>query len=121
MWTYEQSTGHLTRDGKLRGVGYSGHPPHVNDPHAENVKMVGPICRGDYDINAPISHPHLGPVSLALTPHATNNMHGRGSFFVHGDLIGHEGEQLASDGCVIMLRLIRQAMWDEGDHLLRVI
>ncbi len=111
-WVYEISTGRMfSPDGRLAGTGYSGapinpndpqdegKPGYINDPADEDLKARGPICAGWYTIGPAITHPHLGPVAMRLTPDADNKMYGRGEFWIHGDSIKKPGT--ASLGCII--------------------
>jgi len=41
MFTYEQGTGRMTRDGVYVAVGYSGAPMHVNKPEDEQLHALG--------------------------------------------------------------------------------
>lgn len=106
--------------------GYSGGdcgnaPQGVNNPSEQMTPNVGPLPQGLYTIGAPYDHPRLGKYVMPLTPDPSNEMFGRGEFFVHGDLIGAVGQQKASDGCVILPLAIRQQIWNSGDHDLRVV
>jgi hypothetical protein len=119
-WTYEQTTGNMSRDGTLVGTGYSGHGTSVNDPDAQDQPNVGPIPQGNYTIGAaktPVDH--LGPRALPLTPAPRNSMFGRSAFFIHGD--NAAGNHSASDGCIILGPTIRQQIVDSGDTVLVVI
>lgn len=118
MWIYSIKTGAL-RKGPLTFIGYSGHPPFVNDPNAVCCKAEGPLPRGRYTINAPHESALVGPYALTLTPAPENIMCGRGDFLMHGDKkAGPLG--LASHGCIILARLHREAVWNSGDHELEV-
>jgi hypothetical protein len=77
----------------------------ANNPYATGVKTSGtgtahqhggPLPVGDYTINAPAQHPHLGR-SCRLDPDPRNRMHHRGGFFIHRQ--GPHG----SDGCIVPL------------------
>jgi hypothetical protein len=128
-WIYHQSTGRLEymaphgaaghQTGHLVGVGYSGAPGSVNSPHMENIHNVGPIPRGRWRIG-PLEahHPHLGPHVMSLTP-IGHHAHGRTSFYIHGD--NQQGNQSASNGCVIMGLDIRNRIGHSHDHLLEVV
>lgn len=121
MWNYEITTGKLTNaDGEVEGIGYSGHPPHVNDADAVNIPDVGPIPPGLYSIGPPHQSDH-GPYTLSLTPHDENEMFGRSGFLCHGDRIDAPGKQLASLGCIILSRDCREQLWQSSDHILKVI
>lgn len=120
MWTYQQSTGKLSNGSGLTGVGYSGRgETGLNNPAAEDLVAVGPIRRGLYKIGPwEDEHPHLGPIVAPLTPIA-HDTHGRSGFFIHGD--NAEMNHTASDGCIILNRLLRLAMRSSGDSELMVV
>jgi hypothetical protein len=120
MWTYNQLNGNLSHEGELVGTGYSGHPPHVNDPDAENVHNVGPIPTGEWEFGEAVQHPVLG-WALPITPAPGTETFGRSGFWCHGDEISHPGERLASDGCMIMALAIRQAINASPDKDLEVV
>jgi len=121
MWTYQQRSGELERDGAAVGAGYSGFEAGRNNPAMQNQENVGPIPQGRYAIGAPqcvdSPGPH-GPFVLPLTPDPANEMFGRSGFLIHGDSIVHPG--LASRGCIIMGRLIREEIAASGDAELTV-
>lgn len=120
MWTYHQSSGELyDANNVLAGTGYSGSPAGKNDPSQQDVSCVGPIPRGTYTIGEPFSSSAHGPFCLPLQPDPANQMFGRDGFLMHGDSIEQPG--CASEGCVIMPRLVRQNVWGSGDHALSVI
>lgn len=119
MWYYDQSSGALSRNGKVVGTGYSGLPPSRNKPQDEAIKGQGPIPAGLWHIGSVENdHPNIGPVVMALTP-VGHNAHGRSAFFMHGDSVSHPG--YASHGCIIMLRAVREAVAASGDHDLTVV
>ncbi len=122
MWTYRQTTGELSRDGVAEGTGYSGFGDGKNNPAMQNVPNAGPLPQGKYTIGAPqcvdSPGPH-GPFILPLTPDSGNQMFGRSGFLIHGDSIVQPGT--ASHGCIIMARLIRNAIAASGDHDLTVV
>ena len=121
MLTYSQSTGDL-RDarGVLLGVGYSGHGDGLNNPRAQGAPDVGPIPRGLWSIGAPVDTAEHGPFVLPLTAHAQTDCCGRSGFLVHGDEVQHHGEHLASLGCIVLPRAVREAIWSSGDHVIEV-
>ena len=92
MWTYEQKTGWLidTRGFRL-SKGYAGGGAGKNNPAMQGVKNVGPIPRGRYEIEEPIDTVTHGPCVLRLVPDATNEMHGRSGFLMHGDSVVNPG------------------------------
>lgn len=122
MWTYVQSSGHLIApNGELLAVGYSGHGEGLNNPAMQNVKNVGPIPVGYYSMGHPFDAPDTGEYSIPLIPHDGNEMFGRDGFRMHGDKIGHVGEFLASDGCIIQSLGTRVGCWESGDHVVHVV
>lgn len=123
MWTYKQSTGQLFDSaGTLIATGYSGFGADKNQPANQSVANLGPIPAGEYSIgdpecvNAPGPH---GPFVLRLTPAPTNNMFGRDGFLIHGDSVEHPGT--ASHGCIILPRVIREAIAQSDDSTLSVV
>jgi hypothetical protein len=120
MWTYNQSNGLLAHDGVEIGIGYSGHPPHVNDPFAEGIHCVGPLPRGYWAFGEAMQHPVLG-WAMPLTPDPDTDTFGRSGFWCHGDEIEHAGQELASDGCMIMGLEIRRQINSDLDKELEVV
>lgn len=121
MWTYSQSTGKLTAaDGVLEGIGYSGHGEGVNNPNLQALPNIGPIPQGRYSIGHFFDDPVKGPIVAHLIPDSSNEMFGRSGMMLHGDAVGHVGEEIASEGCIIMGRAIRQAVAASSDALLTV-
>lgn len=119
MWTYEQATGRLLQDGERIAIGYSGAGEGKNNADMQDVHNVGPIPRGKYSIGEPCDTMTHGPYVLRLTPDADNDMCGRSGFLIHGDSVVHPGT--ASEGCIIVGRLIRGKIWSSGDRELEVI
>jgi len=120
MWTYRQSTGELADPlGEIIAVGYAGAGAGKNNPAMQSDIDVGPITQGFYTIGAPINSEDHGPFAMPLLPAATNQMFGREGFMMHGDSIVHPGD--ASEGCIIMPRATREAVWASGDRQLQVI
>ena len=119
-WTYKQLSGWLLdKSGKLVGIGYSGSPAGKNNPSMQEVSCVGPIPCGLYTIEQPINSPTHGPFAMPLVPDPINEMYGRSAFLIHGDSLEHPG--VASEGCIILNRTFREAIWSSGDHRLAVI
>jgi len=108
----------LDPTGKLLAVGYSGLGIAKNDPAAQVLPDQGPIPQGSYLILQPEDSPTHGPFAMHLSPFASNEMYGRSGFMIHGDSLEHPGA--ASDGCIILGRLYREAIWASGDHELKV-
>lgn len=123
-WQYEIKTGTLyDPTGKKVWVGYAGgncglNPEAVNNPDFIKVAKVGPLCPGWYTFGTPVAESHLGPFAIPLTPDPSNDMFGRGDFYCHGDTVP-SGK--ASEGCVIMPRFVRDAMWASTCHRLQVV
>ena len=118
MHTYIQLSGQwLDPTGKLLATGYSGLGLGKNQPGYEMVRGTGPIPQGVYHIEAPINSPTHGPFAMPLEADESNEMFGRSGFMIHGDNTTHT----ASEGCIILPREAREAIWASGDHSLQVI
>lgn len=120
MWTYSQTSGELKRDGSLVGIGYSGHGAGVNNPDLESVHDVGPVPRGLWIIGAQEEHSTHGPCVMPLSPKEGTDTLGRSEFLMHGDLLAHPGERLASLGCIIMPKYVREQVAASPDRDLEV-
>jgi hypothetical protein len=123
-WVYAQSTGQLTHvdaTGRTTAVasGYSGNGLGLNNPAYEQVPNVGPLPRGEWNIQAPFNSLNVGPYALPLTPRPGTNAFGRDLFRIHGD--NARGNRTASDGCLVFDRSTREQIWLSGDRLLRVV
>lgn len=124
MWIYESSSGKLFNpDGVHVATGYAGgdegrHPEGVNNVAMQCVKDIGPLPVGFYTFGTPIPKSHLGLFAIPLIPDAANSMCGRGDFYCHGDTTPSGN---ASEGCIVMPRAIRNAMWASTDHRIQVI
>jgi hypothetical protein len=120
MWTYLQKSGEmLDPTGKLLTTGYSGFGLGKNEPQMEILHDVGPIPAGTYTILPPADSPTHGPFAMHLEPDPGNDMFDRSGFLIHGDSKEHPG--LASQGCIILGRPFREAIWASGDHELQVM
>ena len=118
-WRWVQSTGQLSRNGRIEGNGYAGAGDGKNNPAMQDVQNVGPIPRGLYTIGDPCDTESHGPYVLDLTPDAENEMFGRSAFLIHGDSVSKPGT--ASRGCIILPRKVREQIWASGDRELEVI
>ena len=98
------------------GTGYSGHGVGLNNPDMQNVRDVGPIPQGIYDIGGATTT--RGPLTLPLTRQGTDTF-GRDSFRIHGD--NSSDNQSASKGCIILRRSIREQINNSGARVLRVV
>jgi hypothetical protein len=119
MWQFMQTSGNFMHDGVLVAQGYSGHGAGMNNPRMQSIEDIGVLPRGIYTIGDPKDPPDfLGPLAMPLTPDPTNQMFGRGSFFIHGD--NAQMNHTASDGCIILAHDIRQMIADSTDRQLTV-
>ena len=118
---YAQRTGRWTMPNGRSFDGYSGHPPDGrNNPDLERLHAVGPLPRGVYEIvGPPVDTPEHGPYVLHLLPAPETPEYGRSGFLVHGDAIAAPG--YASQGCIVLPRLAREAIWNSGDRWLTVV
>ncbi len=117
-WEYSQSTGELKHNGLRIAIGYAGKDKGKNNPSMESIPFVGPIPKGLYTIGGPRNTPNRGPYVLDLIPKGHNAL-GRSEFLIHGDSIKNPGK--ASEGCIVMPRLIREKIAKSGDKLLKVV
>jgi hypothetical protein len=119
MWTYRQTTGELSHNGRSIGQGYAGIGAGKNNPLAQTIPDVGPLPQGKYHMDGPHSDPERGPFTFHLSPYATNVMFGRAGFLIHADAIHAPGE--ASHGCIVLERTAREAIAQSTDRELEVI
>lgn len=118
-WIYRQDNGSMSHYGGIVGLGYSGIDDGLDNPAEQSVPNTGPIPVGVYDIGEAFSHPICGPVSMRLTPQEGTDTFGRGGFLIHGD--NQAMNHTASHGCIILPRLIREAMAASEDKVLTVV
>jgi len=125
MWTFEQSTGRMTRPTHdLLAKGYAGgncgnNPEGKNNPSMQDCKEIGPLPVGFYMLGQLIErHPRLGPFVIVLIPDVDNEMFGRGDFRIHGDTTPAGN---ASEGCIILPRWARLEMAHSDDRRLQVV
>ena len=120
MWTYKQSTGEiLDASGVVVGRGWAGQREGKNNPSLQHVHNVGPLPKGIYSIGKPYDSPHTGLYTMALTPDPSNEMFGRSEFRIHG--AAYTNPELSSDGCIIQIHPVRQAIWESNDHDIQVV
>lgn len=119
MWCYSQSTGVLRRDTDIIGTAYSGFGPGRNNPLMQQIKDLGPIPQGQYEIGKPFDTVTHGPFVLELKPIGPTYTFGRSGFLLHGDSLEHPGK--ASHGCIAAARRVREAVAQSGDNQLTVI
>jgi hypothetical protein len=117
-WTYSQGTGKLfDPTGAHVATGYSGKGIGKNNCDMQHVKNVGPIPRGTYTIASPYNSKKVGPFALPLKPDPKNVMHGRSAFLIHGD----NSSGTASEGCIILGRMMRDKIAYSTDRVLKVV
>lgn len=102
----------------LTCTAYAGRTWGKNNPDMQDVKGIGPLPRGVYTAGEPHDDAVVGKYALRLTPAPENEMFGRNSFFLHGDSNEHPG--LASHGCIVLPRELREEFWNSGDHIIQV-
>lgn len=124
--------------GKIQGSGYAGRGEGKNNPIMQDVRAGcrfsqgewapvdgltaedwGPLPAGIYTMQPPQMTATHGPFVLWLSPDESNEMFGRSEFGIHGDSWEHPG--LASEGCICVVRGLRESIWASGDHRIQVI
>lgn len=120
-WVFVQRTGHVYGpSGSWYLTAYAGNGDFKDNPDAEFIKNHGPLPVGGYTMQTPLEGTHLGPCAIPLEPDSTNDMQGRGDFFIHDDSLDHPGS--ASDGCLVTVGASsRRTMWASPDHRLQVV
>jgi len=119
--TYSQTSGEMRgASGDLLGTGYAGHGAGANNPALQSIPDTGPLPQGIYTINPPVDTVTHGPYVMWLDPDPSNQMFSRFGFGIHADEIANPGKRLASTGCIVMSNEARIAIWQSGDHQLRV-
>lgn len=124
MLGYEIKTGTLfdfnSEGAFYLGRGFSGLPPHTNDPKSAKVAHVGPLPAAVYKIGKAYTHPELGPLCFDLTPvPGTGDMFGRSLFRIHGASAAHPAT--SSHGCIVLDHPIRQGIAEGGDEAIIVL
>lgn len=118
-YTFEQATGRLLDETNAPiAKGYAGREAGKNNPDMQNVKGIGPLPRGWYTAQPPGDDAVVGKFAMRLIPDVGNEMFGRNSFFMHGDSIQQPG--MASHGCIVMPRAVREKFWLMSDHRIQV-
>lgn len=118
-YMFEQVTGELLDPtNTIVAQGYAGRDAGKNNPDYQNVKGIGPLPRGWYTAQEPHQDAVVGAYAMRLIPDDDNEMYGRASFFMHGDNKEHPG--LASHGCIVMPRAVREGFWNSGNHRIQV-
>lgn len=119
MWTYDQSSGDMARNGAVVSTGYSGNGRGKNNPSMQAAQGIGPIPQGLWGIVAVHDSPNTGPFTITLFPKPETEIFGRSEFRIHGDSIAHPGT--ASHGCIIIPRAVRDKIWSSQDRILMVV
>lgn len=124
MFIFQIFQGLIVKDGKLFAHAYSGRNEGEqlgkNNPALVQVRNVGPIPPGTYEIaGPPFDSATHGPYCLLLKPKIGTNTFGRTGFMWHGDSIKRPGD--ASHGCVVSNRYSREMAWESGDRTLKVV
>jgi hypothetical protein len=119
MWKYSQKTGELfSPAGSRVGFGYSGHGDGVNNSAKQDVPMTGPIPQGLWEIGSFFDDAHKGPIVAHLLPVTGTETFGRSGFMIHGD--NSAGNHSASEGCIILPRVLREMVMASQDRTLEV-
>lgn len=124
-WVYHQGTGqlqHVDSQGNTTNVGqgYAGRGAGLDNSGMQNVPNVGPLPQGTYNIGSEQNNDngHLRD-SMRLMPSPDNQMFGRSGFLIHGP---HAHDHLdSSNGCIVLVRPLRDRIGHSGDHVLRVV
>ena len=118
-WLYSQRTGALSHNGRPLATGYSGHGLGKNNPAMQATHGVGPTPLGTYSMGTPHHSNTTVIYTMNLDPQPGTNTWGRTLFRVHGDNPKHIGQ--SSDGYIVLPLSVRQALWNSGDHVVKVI
>ena len=116
-WTFEIVTGRIFDEGMtFISSGYAGgnlgkDPDGKNNPADEDLKDIGPLPEGLYTRGVLVPHSQLGIDAIPLIPDPTNDMKGRGGFYMHGDTIPPGN---ASEGCIVQSHATRMAWYASG-------
>lgn len=119
MWVWDQSAGKLFHNGEFMARGYAGFGAGKNNPDLQSKLATGPIPRGQWLITGVYNSKVTGPFTIALAPKAGTDTCGRSAFRIHGDSKTNPGN--ASHGCIILSRVVRELIWNSGDHSLEVV
>jgi len=120
-WKWEQAKGRLLDpNNNFVCLGYSGFEQGKNNPQMQNVRDVGPLPCGVWQIGELVPYGHqLGPNVLPLSPQPGTDTFGRDGFFIHGDSIEHPGD--GSHGCIVLPPWARMDIARSMDKLLVVV
>lgn len=120
-WKWEQAKGRLLDpNNNYVCLGYSGFEQGKNNPQMQNVRGVGPVPCGLWQIGELVPYGHeLGPNVMPLSPQPGTETFGRDGFFIHGDSIEHPGD--GSHGCIVLPPWARMDIARSTDKLLVVV
>ena len=122
-YTFEITTGKLyDQEGLFMSQGYAGgncgkNPEGVDNPADEGFKDIGPLPEGLYTPGTLVPSSHLGVDAIPLIPDPSNDMKGRGGFYMHGDTTPPGN---ASEGCIVQPHTAR-IYWYRSGYPLRVV
>lgn len=124
MLAYEIKTGYLydltNAAAFYMGKGFSGLPPHMNDPLSTSIPHIGPLPAAVYKIGRSYTHPELGPLCFDLAPvPGTGWMYNRSLFRIHGANRDHPAT--SSHGCIVLDHDLREGIDRGGDDTIVVI
>ena len=124
MWKFVITKGSLFNPLGLWVIdGYAGgncgkNPSGINNPLMVSVQNIGPLPPGIYTFGKLWTpHPKVGQYAFELVPDPKNIMFGRADFFCHGDT---ETPRCASEGCIVLPRLVREGMFLSDDRTIQV-
>jgi hypothetical protein len=119
-WKYSQSSGTLINPaGSVVGTGYSGRGAGLNNPADQAAHDTGPIPQGEWTIGSFFDDPGgKGPMVAHVTPAQGTEAFGRSGFMIHGD--NGAADHTASEGCIILPRLLREQIMSSDDRALVV-
>lgn len=111
-------------------MGYSGFGDGTNNAELETVPEIGPIPQGIWNMEIikgedglPCDYEKKKAPVIRLTPANGTDTFNRAGFLIHGDLIAEAGEELASHGCIVVPKYVREQIAvyvTEGDDQLTV-
>jgi hypothetical protein len=91
----------------------------LNNPAEQSVEGVGPIPQGEWTIGSFFDDlGGKGPMVAHVTPASSTEAFGREGIMIHGD--NGAADHTASEGCIILPRLLREQIMSSGDRALVV-
>jgi hypothetical protein len=110
---------------RLNGIAFaigcwSGKGKWKNDPKGCDKIGEGPLPVGLYKLGKLVNHPRLGRDVIQLIPFATNEMHGRSDFWIHGASLNPLRYGQESMGCIIATKINRRCIAELGQDVLEV-